>query len=221
MAVMAEIRRDIGRAAYTFARVRIGRRSISILGALPKGNLREVGFDLRGIVEVVCENVQSHMRDDFSDFTIGEACAAQSLHVRVRSAALLCNQFARELKRSGIGLPPALCLLFVVGQLILDRFQVLIGFLQARPDLVDGPEDGNVIVCYAHFGLVFTEELLNDESLFEQGFLRRIIRHVLDLGYEIVPCDVAHDGNDMPAFLPVQKIETTRDQCDKQQSTEN
>src|SRR6267378_4278299 len=119
------------------------------------------------------------------------------------------------------GLPPALCFLFLVGQLIPDRFQVLIGFLQAGADLVDGPKDGNVIVCYALFSRMFAEELLNEENLFEQGLLRRIVRHVFDLSYEVVPRDVAHDRNDMPAFLPIQKIEITHDERDKQQRTEN
>src|SRR5258708_13682164 len=119
------------------------------------------------------------------------------------------------------GLPPALCFLFPVGQLLPDRLQVLIGFLQAVTDLVDGSKDGNVIVCYALFGRMFAEELLNDENLFEQGLLWRIIRHEFDLSYEVVPRDVAHDRNDMPAFLPVQKIEITHGERDKRQRTEN
>src|SRR5260221_65603 len=119
------------------------------------------------------------------------------------------------------GLPPAPCFLFRVGQLLPDRFQVLVGFLQAGTDLVDGSKDGNVIVCYALLGRMFAEELLNDENLFEQGLLRRVIQNAFDLSYEVVPRDVAHDRNDMPAFLPVQKIETTRDDRDKQQRTEN
>ncbi len=117
--------------------------------------------------------------------------------------------------------PSDLCLLFLVGQFLLDRFQVLISFLQAGANLIDGSEDGNVIVCDAHLARVFAEELLNDENFFEQGFLRRIVRQVFDLGYEIIPSDVAHDGNAVAAFLPVQKIETTRDERDKQKHTEN
>lgn len=66
-------------------------KTVSILGALPKGDLREVDFDFRGVVEVVCEDVQRHVRDDLGDLTIGEACAPHSLHVRVRSAAFFCN----------------------------------------------------------------------------------------------------------------------------------
>src|SRR5713101_212119 len=107
--------------------------------------------------------------------------------------------------------PSDLCLLFLVGQFLLDRFQVLISFLQAGANLIDGSEDGNVIVCDAHLGRVFAEELLNDENLFEQGFLRRIIRHISDLVCKVVPRDVAGDGNDMSAFLPIQKIETASD----------
>lgn len=117
--------------------------------------------------------------------------------------------------------PSGLCFLFPVGQSLLDRFQVLISFLQAGANLIDSFENGNVIVCDAHLGRVLAEELLNDENLFEQAFLRRIVWHVFDLGYEIIPRDVAHDGNAVFAFLPVQKIETTRDERDKQKHTEN
>src|SRR5258707_15151122 len=35
------------------------------------------------------------------------------------------------------GLPPALCFLFLVGQLLPDRVQVLIAFLQAATDVVN------------------------------------------------------------------------------------
>src|SRR5258706_12376689 len=99
------------------------------------------------------------------------------------------------------GLPPALCFLFLVGQLLPDRFQVLIGFLQAGTDLVDGSKDGNVIVCYALFGRMFAEELLNDENLFEQGLLRRAIRHGFELGDEVLPPAAVPRRKDSPPFL--------------------
>ena len=117
--------------------------------------------------------------------------------------------------------PPELCLLSLVGQLVPDCFQVFVGFLQAGAGLVDGFEDGNVVDSDARFPLMFSEELLNADNLLSQSFLCRLIHFGIDLVYEVVPRDVAHDGNDMPAFLPVQKIETTCDDRDEQQRTED
>src|SRR5258708_29246401 len=90
------------------------------------------------------------------------------------------------------GLPPALCLLFLVRQLLPDRFQVLIGFLQAGTDLVDGSKDANVIVCYLLFSRMFVDGVLIADNLFEPGLLLRIIRYPFDLSYDVVPLDVAH-----------------------------
>ena len=43
------------------------------------------------------------------------------------------------------GSPPALCLVFLVGQLVSDNFQVLVHLLQACASMVDGCEHGSVV----------------------------------------------------------------------------
>src|SRR5258707_5061593 len=89
------------------------------------------------------------------------------------------------------GLPPALCFLFLVGQLLPDRFQVIIGFLQAGTDLVDGSKDGNDIVCYALFGRMLAEEILTEENIFDTRLYRRIFLHGFYLIYKCVQLDAA------------------------------
>jgi len=59
-------------------------------------------------------------------------------------------------------------LVFFVGQLVPDRFQVLVGLLQAGARLVDGSEDGNVVDSDADFRLMFPQEFLNEDDLFSQ-----------------------------------------------------
>jgi hypothetical protein len=119
------------------------------------------------------------------------------------------------------GSPPELCLDFLVGQLVLDRFQVFVGFLQAGAGLVDGSEDGDVVDSDAHFELMFLEEPLDQVKLFSKSLVWRVIRRRIDLLYEVIPSDVAHDWNGIPAFLPVQKTEIGRNERDEQKRTEN
>jgi hypothetical protein len=103
------------------------------------------------------------------------------------------------------GSPPTLCLVFLEGQLVPDRFQVLVGLLQAGPSLVDSSENGNVVDSDAHFGLMFPKELLDQAKLFSKSLAWRVIRRRIDLVYEVIPRNIAHDWNGIPAFLPVKK----------------
>lgn len=51
---------------------------------------------------------------------------------------------------------------------------------------------------------MFSEEILNADKLFSQSLLCGLIHSGIDLGYEVVPRDVAHDRNDLPTILTVQ-----------------
>ena len=95
----------------------------------------------------------------------------------------------------------------LVGQLVPDRFQVLVGLLQAGARLVDGSEDGNVVNSDADFGLMFPQEFLNEDGLFSPSLLWRVIGQGIHLPYEVVQGGVANDANAMRPFLPVQKTE--------------
>jgi hypothetical protein len=68
---------------------------------------------------------------------------------------------------------------------------------------------------------MFSEEILNKDYLFSQSLPRRVLHSEINLDCEVVPRGVAQDWNDIPAFLPVQKIETGRDERDKQNHAEN
>ncbi len=43
------------------------------------------------------------------------------------------------------GLPPQPCLFFLVGQFVSERFQILVGFVQTRANLVDRAEHRQVV----------------------------------------------------------------------------
>jgi len=58
------------------------------------------------------------------------------------------------------GSPLAPCLVFLVGQLFPNRFQVLISLLQSDADLFDGFENSNVVNADVHFGLMFRQKSL-------------------------------------------------------------
>jgi len=108
--------------------------------------------------------------------------------------------------------PPVPRLVFFVGQLVPDRFQVLVGLLQAGARLVDGSEDGNVVDSDADFRLMFPQEFLNEDDLFSPSLLWRVVGQGIHLPYEVVPGGVANDGNAMLPFLPVQKTEIGGDE---------
>jgi hypothetical protein len=128
-----------------------------------------------------------------------------------------CRQWQQQaIVLRSMGSPPAPRLVFFVGQLVLDRFQVLVGLLQAGAGLVDGPEDGNVVDSDADFELMFPEEFLNEDDLFSQSLLWRVVGHRIHLPYEVVPGGVANDRNALLAFLPEQEIDIGSDECDKQ-----
>lgn|SRR6516162_10320272 len=117
--------------------------------------------------------------------------------------------------------PPTVCLVFLVGQLVPNRFQVPISLLQACTDLVDGFENGNVVDADAHFGLVFPEELLNKDDFCPQSLVCRVIHRRIYLAYKVIPRGVACDWNEMLAFLPVQKIEVGGDESNEQKRAQN
>ncbi len=108
--------------------------------------------------------------------------------------------------------PPVPRLVFFVGRLVPDRFQVLVGLLQAGARLVDGSEDGNVVDSDADFGLMFPQKFLNEDDLFSPSLLWRVVGQGIHLPYEVVPGGVANDGNAMLPFLPVQKTEIGGDE---------
>ena len=62
--------------------------------------------------------------------------------------------------------PPTTCLVFLVRQLVPDRFQVPVGLLQSDAGLVDGFEDNKVVDSNAHFVLVFSKKPLNKHYLY-------------------------------------------------------
>jgi hypothetical protein len=47
------------------------------------------------------------------------------------------------------------------------------------------------------------EKLLDNEHFFVERILRRIVWSELDLGYEVIPRDVAHDVNDSGALFSI------------------
>jgi hypothetical protein len=114
------------------------------------------------------------------------------------------------------GSSPALCFVFLVGQLLLNRFQVLISLLQASADLVDGFENGNVVDADVHFALMLPEELLDEDDFCPKSLVCRVINRWIYLVYKVIPRGVACDWDQMLAFLAVQKIEIGRDEGDKQ-----
>lgn len=116
--------------------------------------------------------------------------------------------------------PPPICLVFLVGQLVPNRFEVLVSLLQASAGLVDGPEDGKVVDFDAHFGLMFPEELLDKENLCPKSLVCRVIQRWIYLAGKVIPRSVACDWNEMVAFLPVQKIEIGGDESNEQKRAE-
>jgi len=116
--------------------------------------------------------------------------------------------------------PPRICLVFLVRQLVPNRLEVLVSLLQASAGLVDGPEDGNVVDSDVHFGLMFPEELLDEENLRPKSLVCRVIQRWIYLAYKVIPCGVACDWNEMLAFLPVQKIEIGGDESNEQKRAE-
>src|SRR6266403_645506 len=101
------------------------------------------------------------------------------------------------------GSPPQVCLLFFVGKLVSQRFQILIRFLQTSACLVDGSEHFEIVDSDPPFGLVRFEKFQDNEHFFVERILRRIIRQELDLGYEVIPRDIAHDVNRRRTLLRV------------------
>jgi hypothetical protein len=99
------------------------------------------------------------------------------------------------------GLPPQPCLFFLVGQFVSERFQILVGLLQTRSCLVNGPEYFEVVDSNSDFGFVRLEKLLNNEQFFVERIFRRIVWQEIDLAYEVIPRDIAHDVNDRGTTL--------------------
>lgn len=114
------------------------------------------------------------------------------------------------------GSPPAPGAVFLVGQLLPDRFQILVRLVQASAGLVDGPEKGNVVDSDVYFALVFLEELLDEDNFRPKGLMCRVIHRRIYLAHKVIPRRVACDWNEMLAFLPEQKMEISGDEGDEQ-----
>jgi hypothetical protein len=65
-----------------------------------KRDLREVDFDLRSVVEIIGENVERDVGDDFGNLGIGEAGGANGVKIGVAGAAVGGNQALGEAKGS-------------------------------------------------------------------------------------------------------------------------
>src|SRR5260370_7579209 len=98
-----------------------------------------------------------------------------------------CRQWQQQtIVLRSMGSPPVPRLVFFVGQLVPDRFQVLVGLLQAGARLVDGSEDGNVVDSDADFGLMFPQKFLNENDLFSPSLLCRVFAPRILLPYPYV-----------------------------------
>src|SRR5882672_1363493 len=117
-----------------------------------------------------------------------------------------CPEFQRS--------PPKLCLLFLVGQLVSQRFQIPIGFLKTSACLLNGLEHFEVVDTDSHLGLVRFEKLLDNEQFFVERILGRVVWQELDLDYEVIPSDVAHDVNDRGILFAIRSANIGADQGD-------
>jgi hypothetical protein len=99
------------------------------------------------------------------------------------------------------GSSPELRVVLYVGQPVADGFRVLIGLAQAAAGLVDGSKHGDFVGSCGDFGLVFPEELVNEENFSSQCLTWRMVRRGIDLEYKIIPSCVARDQKAV-AWLP-------------------
>src|SRR6266403_4397286 len=77
--------------------------------------------------------------------------------------------------------------------IILISF-VYIAYAKEGPSVVhNGSEHFEIVDSDPPFGLVRFEKFQDNEHFFFERILRRIIRQELDLGYEVIPSDIAHD----------------------------
>jgi hypothetical protein len=84
-----------------------------------------------------------------------------------------CSEFHRS--------PLQLYLLFLVGELVSQCFQIPIGSLQTRSCLVNGLEYLEVVDSDSHFGLVRLEKSLDNEQFVVERILRSIVWQEIDL----------------------------------------
>jgi len=91
------------------------------------------------------------------------------------------------------GSSPKLRVVSYVGQPVADGFRVLIGLAQAAAGLVDGSRHGGFVGSYGDFGLLFPEELVNEENFSSQCLTWPMVRRRIDLEYKIIPSCVARD----------------------------
>jgi len=117
--------------------------------------------------------------------------------------------------------PPELPLRFLVGLLVSQRFQVLVGSVQACTNLVDRAEYGNVVDSDTGFRFVFLEESLNDQHFFVEGVLLKILRQEPDLGNEVIPRDVAHDVNNGRSFFSIRHVNVCAEENDRKECAKN
>src|SRR6266550_4879209 len=113
------------------------------------------------------------------------------------------------------GSPPQVCLLFFVGKLVSQRFQILIRFLQTSACLVNRSEHFEIVDSDPPFSLVRFEKSQDNEHFFVERILRRIIWQELDLCYEVIPRDIARDVNHRRTLLPMGYVNKRADQDDQ------
>src|ERR1700744_5510339 len=74
-------------------------RLMPYLGDFPKLNLWEVDFDTSSVIEVVGEDIESNVGNDFSDLCIVESSATHRIYVRLGSNSLFGDDLTCELQR--------------------------------------------------------------------------------------------------------------------------
>src|ERR1700746_327124 len=62
----------------------------------------EININVEGFVEVVGEDIQRNMSDDFGDLSIREALVAKRLYAARRHLPTLFQQFTRKRQRRGV-----------------------------------------------------------------------------------------------------------------------
>src|SRR5258708_24185156 len=99
------------------------------------------------------------------------------------------------------GLPPQPCLFFLVGQFVSERFQILVGFVQTRTNLVDRAEHRQVVDSDIRFSFAFSQKSLDDQHFLVDRILPRILRQEFDLSDEVIPCEIPRNRNESWAFF--------------------
>jgi hypothetical protein len=104
------------------------------------------------------------------------------------------------------GLPRQPCLFFLVGQFVSERFQILVGFVQTRTNLVDRAEHRQVVDSDIRFSLVFFQKSLDDRHFLVDRILRRIQRQEFDLSDEVIPREIPRNRNESWALFCIGEV---------------